>query len=327
MVRIGRLALLALCVTLIGSPAFAQGGTAAIGGTVTDESRSVLPGANVVATELSTGRTFQGVTDERGEYRIANVAPGKYKVQAELSGFATVVYPEVEVLVGQNAELLFSLKLGAIEETVQVSGQAPLVDTSSVAIAGNVDRRQLENMPLSGRNWLELSMLIKGITANSVSTTPGVNNQDQYNLNIDGQQVSQRIGSLAFGQVKFSRESIAEFQIVTNQYDITQGRSTGMQVQAITKAGTNSEAGACCRIRTSSSEARSAGRSSRTRSSTSDRSSTSASRSPRCPTRRCCRARASRSSRRRQRRFISCAATTSGRPTTTSASAGAATST
>ena len=243
MEKIGRLLLLALSMTLASAPAFAQGGTAAIGGTVTDESKAVLPGVNVVATELSTGRTYQGVTDERGEYRIGNVAPGKYKVQAELTGFASVVYPEVEVLVGQNAELLFALKLGAVEETVQVTGQAPLVDTSSPAVAGNVDRRQLENMPLSGRNWLELAMLIKGITANSVSSTPGVNNQDQYNLNIDGQQVSQRIGSLAFGQVKFSRESIAEFQIVTNQYDITQGRSTGMQVQAITKAGTNKEAG------------------------------------------------------------------------------------
>jgi hypothetical protein len=234
----------AVVVWLAGSVAvFGQGGTAALIGTATDESKAVLPGVTITATELSTDRTYQAVTDERGEYRMANISPGRYKVKADLTGFAAVVYSNVEVLVGQNATLQFSLKLGAVEETVQVTGQAPLVDTQSAAVAGNVDRRQLENMPLSGRNWLELSMLVKGITANSVTTTPGVNNQDQYNLNIDGQQVSQRIGSLAFGQVKFSRESIAEFQIVTNQYDITQGRSTGMQVQAITKAGSNTESG------------------------------------------------------------------------------------
>lgn len=232
-------------LVLIAAPgaAFAQGGTAALTGMVVDESKAVLPGVTVTATEVSTGRAYSAMTDERGEYRMPNVTPGSYKAQAELAGFATVVYPSVELLVGQNATLSFTLKLATVEETVTVSGQAPLVDTQSAAVAGNVDRRQLENMPLSGRNWLELSMLVKGITANSVSSTPGVNNQDQYNLNIDGQQVSQRIGSLAFGQVKFSRESIAEFQIVTNQYDITQGRSTGMQVQAITKAGSNTVTG------------------------------------------------------------------------------------
>ena len=242
---LNRRLLVSIFLAILAAPiaAFGQGGTAAIVGTASDESKAMLPGVSVTATDLSTGRAYQAVSDERGEYRMVNIAPGTYKVQAELSGFASVVYPNVEVLVGQNATLLFTLKLGTLEETVTVSGQTPLVDTQSAAIAGNVDRRQLENMPLSGRNWLELAMLVKGITANSVTTTPGVNNQDQFSLQVDGQQVSQRIGSLAFGQVRFSRESIAEYQVVTNQYDITQGRSTGMQVQAITKAGSNKESG------------------------------------------------------------------------------------
>src|SRR6266567_6633321 len=245
MTRSGRLLLLAaVAVLALPVTALAQGGTAALGGTVTDESKAVLPGASVTATDLSTGRTYSAVSDERGEYRMANMTPGKYKVQAELAGFATVVNPSIELLVGQNAVLGFSLKLGAVEETVTVSGQAPLVDTQSAAVTGNVDRRQMENMPLSGRNWLELSMLVKGVTGNNVTNAPGVETPDQFQVSLDGQQVTQRIGTVGYGgQGKVSRDSVAEFQIATNQYDITQGRSLGMQVQAITKAGTNTVAG------------------------------------------------------------------------------------
>src|SRR5438552_16984201 len=100
----GRFLVLAI-VAVLAAPvtALAQGGTAALGGTITDESKAVLPGATVTATDLSTGRTYSAVSDERGEYRMANMTPGTYRVQAELTGFSTVVNPSVELLVGQNA--------------------------------------------------------------------------------------------------------------------------------------------------------------------------------------------------------------------------------
>ena len=85
---------------------------------------------------------------------------------------------------------------------------------------------------------MALSMLVKGITANDVSTTPGVA-ATKFQLNLDGQQVTQKLGQARFGQPKFSRESIAEFQLVTHLFDITQGRSTGIQVQAMSRSGTN----------------------------------------------------------------------------------------
>ena len=219
--------------------------TASLSGTVTDESKAVLPGAIVSATEVGSGRPYQTVTDERGEYRISNVAAGTYKVQAELSGFATVVYPNVQVLVGQNISVSFTLKLASVSETLTVTGEAPLVDTSSAQVAGNVDRQQMANMPLAGRNWLELSMLVKGITANDVTpNSPGVGTPDQFQLNLDGQQITSRIGTVGYGaQPKLSRDAVAEFQIVTNMFDITEGRSLGMQVNAITKSGANQFAG------------------------------------------------------------------------------------
>jgi hypothetical protein len=105
-------------------------------------------------------------------------------------------------------------------------------------VSGNIDRRQMEELPLQGRNWQELSLLVKGITANNATSTPGVSD-DRFQLNLDGQQITQRVAGSGFGQPKVSREAIAEFQIVTNLFDITQGRSQGIQVQAISRSGTN----------------------------------------------------------------------------------------
>jgi hypothetical protein len=218
--------------------AFAQA-EATVSGTVVDESKGVLPGVTVTVTENTTGRILTAVTDERGEFRLPNVPPGTYRVQAELAGFATVVVPKIELLVGQNANIPFVLKVATLQETVTVTSEAPLVDISSSEVAGNIDRRQMEELPLQGRNWQELSLLVKGITANNVAERPGVNNDDQFQLNLDGQQITQRVAGSGFGQPKISREAIAEFQIVTNLFDITQGRSTGVQVQAISRSGTN----------------------------------------------------------------------------------------
>src|SRR5207249_2922258 len=158
-------------------------------------------------------------------------------IQAELSGFSTVILSKVELLVGQNATIPFTLKIAQVSETLTVLGESPLVDTSSSQVAGNVNPRQMEELPLQGRNWLELSKLVKGITANEISINPGVAD-DMFQLNLDGQQVTQKISG-GFGQPKFSRESIGEFQLVTNMFDITQGRSAGVQVQAVSRAGTN----------------------------------------------------------------------------------------
>jgi hypothetical protein len=113
------------------------------------------------------------------------------------------------------------------------------VDTKSAAVAGNIDPLQMKELPLQGRNWLELSMFVKGITTNVVGNSPGAVSQDQYQVNLDGQQVSQRIGTEGFGQTKISRDAIAEFQIVTQGFDISDGRAVGMQVQAVSRTGTN----------------------------------------------------------------------------------------
>ncbi len=236
-----RIAVLVALASLVGSVAHAQ--QASITGVAMDETKAMLPGVNVTATDQAAGRQIVGVTNEKGEYRLLNIPPGKYTLQAELSGFSTVIFKDVELLVGQNATIPFSMKLAQVSETLTVVGETPLVDTTSSQVAGNVDRRQMEELPLQGRNWMELSKLVKGITANDVSNTPGVSRDDDFQLNLDGQQITQKVAGSGFGQPKFSREAIAEFQIVTNMFDITQGRSAGIQVQAISRSGTNNVAG------------------------------------------------------------------------------------
>src|SRR6185436_867538 len=114
--------------------AAAQVNTATINGIVSDESKAILPGATVTASDLATGRKYVGVSDERGAYKIS-VPPGTYQVQAELSGFGNAEVPRVELLVGQNASIAFTLKISSLAETLTVTGEAPLVDLTSTQVA------------------------------------------------------------------------------------------------------------------------------------------------------------------------------------------------
>lgn len=235
--RVRVLGLIAAAVLCVGVGT-ARGQQASIAGTVADDTRAALPGVTVTATALDTGRVHTAVSDARGEYILRGLVPGRYKVQAELTGFSNVIVPDLELLVGQTRTVPFTMKVASLQETVTVTGESPLVDTSSTQVGGNVDRRQMEELPLQGRNWIELAMQVKGVTTNAVDNTPGVRDR-QFQLNLDGQEITQQVAGSGFGQPKFSREAIAEFQVVTNLFDITQGRSLGMQVQAISRAGTN----------------------------------------------------------------------------------------
>lgn len=215
--------------------------TATLAGTVVDQSGAAHSGATITATGKSSGQQYIAATDERGGYRIVEMQPGTYRVEASQSGFAPVVVPELELRVGQTVTLPMTLKLASLTQTVEVQAEAQLIDTEKQNVGGNVDRRQMDNIPLLGRNWQELSLLVKGVTANDVgNNSAGAARSDLFQLNLDGQQITQAISiAAAFGEPRMSRDAIAEYQLITNMYDISQGRSLGEQVNAISRSGTN----------------------------------------------------------------------------------------
>ncbi len=116
-----------------------------------------------------------------------------------------------------------------------------VISTTTSEVAGNIDQRQMTDLPLNGRNWMELGLLLPGISKNDVANNtllPGADN-GTYQLNVDGQQVGQDIASSGVGQPRFSREALSEFQVITNRFDATQGRASSSQINAETKSGTN----------------------------------------------------------------------------------------
>ena len=238
-----RLRLLVGFVTVLALPVLVHGQEAAFVGTVTDTTGSVLPGVTVTAVHEATGNVFETVTDGTGAYRLP-VRVGGYRLTAQLPGFATVVQSGLALLVGQEATVNLQLAVSGLEETVTVTGEAPLVNVSQVAASGNIDSRQISEIPVQGRDWQDLTMLAPGSRNNSVDQWAGRNMRGSGQLNLDGQQVTTAIVSeTGDGQPSFSKDAIAEFQFITNRFDATQGRSTEMQVNVITKSGTNTFAG------------------------------------------------------------------------------------
>ena len=231
------------------SPGFAYAQEAVLSGTVTDATAAVLPGVVVRAQNDANGNSFEAVTDQAGAYRIA-LRIGRYRVTAELQGFSTATRT-VELLVGQNAVINLQLALTGIAESVNVTGEAPLVDTTSSSFGNSIDSRQMESLPIQGRDWMALALLAPGNHSNAPAnpSTPGVGAigsglAGNFQINVDGQQVTDIIGlSGNFGNPKFSRDAIAEFEFVANRFDATQGRSVNVQVNAVTKSGTNNFTG------------------------------------------------------------------------------------
>lgn len=222
---------------MLPTRAFAQEAT--LTGTITDSTGGVLPGVTITAVHEATGNTFVVVTDERGGFRLP-VRTGVHRVTAELAGFATVSR-SIDLLVNQQGVMNLQMAPSTVQETITVTGEAPLVETKSSQVGGNIDPSQMQNLPINGRNWLDLAILAPGSRQNASSDTLGTLDY-RYQINVDGQQVSDLFAG-SFGQARYSREAMAEVQIVTNRFDATQGRSSGLQMNAITRSGTNTAQG------------------------------------------------------------------------------------
>lgn len=238
---------LCLSVIVVGAmlawPVTGYAQEATIGGTVTDTTGGVMPGVTVTAVNDATGNTFFSVTDDRGSYRIP-ARIGAYKVSAELAGFATLTREGVSLQVGQLATVDFRLTPSGLQETVTVTGEAPLINTTQSIVGSNINQEQMSELPVQGRQWSALALLAPGNRTTAISENPAQDRSDvrEFQLNMDGQQVTQNTG--VGGQPRYSRDAIAEFQFISNRFDATQGRSSGIQVNAVSRGGTNQYNGA-----------------------------------------------------------------------------------
>ena len=232
-------------------PALAQQGRTELRGRVTDETGGALPGVTVFIQNEADGTFREVITGADGSYFAAQLLPGVFTVTVALPGFTTFQTTGYELRVGQTLPLDIVLGVGALEETVTVSGQAPLVDLTSAEVGGTLDSQELVDMPLQNRSAFAAISLLPGIqflpSESSGNDTIIANGQTaaSSNLNVDGGYNGDSTSGGAGGsQVKVAIESVQEFQVVSGQFDAEFGRSSGAVINAVTKRGTNQWSGA-----------------------------------------------------------------------------------
>lgn len=242
---------ISLCLILLlplwAAPAGAQFANADLAGVVSDPDGAPLPGATVQAVSDTTGQVRTTVSSANGAYAINGLQPGIYTVTIRLDGFQTRTVPNVQLRVGQETRLNASLRLGAIEETLTVTGEAPTVEVTSKEIGGTLTTQEFEFLPTQNRSALLFAALLPGVvpspsTESTASDALFINGQDDNNnsFNFDGANNDDDvIGARAGAQARVPMEAVQEFQVLTTQFDAEFGRTTGGVLNAITKSGGN----------------------------------------------------------------------------------------
>ncbi len=240
---------LACANAIVVTPAVAQTTTGAITGVVRDTGGGVIHGVTVKAIHSATATEYTTVSDEAGLYALRGLAPGTYTVVGELSGFQTFKHPDVLVRVNEDIRLDVAMQVGAITETVTVSGQARTVDTVSGTLKTVVDQERIERLPLNGRNPTQLMQLVAGVLPDrsdltSGATYPGVRpvsssgaRGNATNYVLDGGSNNDHYSNAPNPMP--NPDALQEFSVQTNSFSAEYGRNVGAIVNAVTRAGTN----------------------------------------------------------------------------------------
>jgi hypothetical protein len=227
----------ALAVVSIACPPLAAQQTG-ISGRVVEPSNAVIPNVAVTATG-EDGTKLTTLTNATGLYQFPGLRAGTYRLRFEVPGFAPAERT-LTLLVGETATIDLAMQLAQTTTTVNVEAVANAVDTSNSNVSGDVSPTEVSKIPLNGRNYLQLAMMVPGITSNDVQNSPlGTTDSGKMQINVDGQQVTQNSAGTSFGQPIFSDDAIDQYQIITNRFDATMGRSSRLQVVVQTKSGTN----------------------------------------------------------------------------------------
>jgi len=227
-------------------PVLAQQGTAELGGRVTDEQGGVLPGVTVVITNEESGIYREIVSGADGNYFAPQLIPGRYKVAAKLASFKSFERSGLILAVGKTLTINITMAVGGLEETVRVTAESPLVDTTSAKVGGNIGTDELSELPAMNRNYFAAVALLPGIQftpsnqmGNDTLVASGQTSQNN-NVSVDGgYDADDALGTSAGAQVRVPIEAIQEFQVITSMYDAEFGRASGAILNAVTKSGTN----------------------------------------------------------------------------------------
>src|SRR6266511_4855765 len=237
-------ALAMLAALLLPDSAAAQLTRGGISGIVRDQQGAVVPGATVTVKNLATGALRSAVTDVNGLYRVPALEPGVYVVRTELAGFSTVENPEIRVQATQEVTLPVTLAVKGVGEAVTVTAKAEAIELNktNATVAMTRTARQVTELPLGGaaRNINNLILQSPNVSSSTGQGTYSVNGQRSRNNNfmIDGSDNTDISLTIATSQIL--PEAVAEFQVITNPFNVEFGRNSGAQVNVITKSGSNS---------------------------------------------------------------------------------------
>jgi len=233
-----------LFFSLAGLYAFGQGTDEAIVvGTITDPTGAVVGGASIKLLHVATNATAEARSDDRGQYRTPPLRIGEYVINIEAQGFKQFHQSGVVLDIGDVRKLDASLEVGQVSESVNVEAAAPLLQTSDSTVGTVINNKQIEDLPLNGRDYLQLAALSSGTIAASAGVSIGGQAGTQASFLLDGQDNNnQSILTSHSGQkeiIKPSIDAIQEFKVVTNGYSAEYGRSSSGVVSVALKSGSN----------------------------------------------------------------------------------------
>jgi len=231
-----------VCVLASRMPAFAQSGNASVSGFVQDPTQAFIPGVMITATNTQTGVVTTAVTNESGTYTIVSLLPGSYKLTAELPGFKTQVINDVQLGQSASARYNFTLQVGAVADSVEVTAQATALITESASTVGQVlTQKSVQDLPLVSTNVLDLMQTmagVRGATLGESTTFAGVST-GMVNTVRDGLSVQDgRYANGVGATTQIHPDMVGEFRVILTPVDAELGRGNG-QVQILTRSGTN----------------------------------------------------------------------------------------
>src|SRR6476659_3154270 len=235
-----------LLVVAFSAIVFAQSTTTgSIGGVVTNPAKEVVPGASITAKNTGTNKEDTATTDDTGRFKVANLPPGIYSVSVNSTGFSQITQENVVVEVGRETTLEVALAVGPVTGTVDVSAEAPVINTTQQDFSTNINQTSINELPVNGRRWSNFAILTPSATPDgnfgliSFRGISGLLN----NSTVDGGDNNQGFFSEERGRTRsaysISQAAIREFQVNTSNYAAEYGRSAGGVINAVTKSGTN----------------------------------------------------------------------------------------